>query len=84
MSKLKTVYVPLSGMPVCGHSYPGLIGGDLMIGREEGIYCVERNGVRYIGTKETIPCSKCNAAAEKRFMREVRKLERRKREKEKR
>ena len=46
-----------------------------MMGREEGIRVVEHNGVEYVANVQYGPCSKCNAAEDKRIMREIHEYE---------
>jgi len=50
--------------------------GDLAMGREESIRVIEHNGVEYVANAEYGPCSKCNAAEDKRILREIKQFER--------
>lgn len=57
-------YKPLGTVGYCGHSM-GV--GDLMMGREETLRVVRKDGVDYVGRVEYGSCSHCNAAADKDF-----------------
>ena len=81
MSK-KRVFLPLHGMPICGHSHrPYGICGDLMMGREESCRVIERDGVEYVAHVEHGPCSICNKEQDKRIKREISALIRKERAK---
>lgn len=71
---MKTVYLPLKGSPICGHSL-GLMGaGDLMMGREEGLYTVEIGGTKYVGSIVYGPCSLCNEERRKEMEEEAKRM----------
>lgn len=77
MKKRKEIHLPLTNLPMCGHSFDNGY-GDLMIGREESMMLIHGKKVDYRSHIVLGPCSRCNKAQERRLRNMVAKLEKQK------
>jgi len=68
MTKKNRVFLPPQTSYVCGH---GDGRGNLLMGHEEVITMIEKNGVEYMTHAEYGPCSYCNDAMDERIEKQI-------------